>query len=689
MEKRSLAGRQVRLGILIGVVVYSTLIFYNGFSTLFQSLMIPGMNPLTTMRDILLTITLTSIVPIAVISFYLSFSLTPFFGVVKKIEQDFALDEEEKNKAIKNFLGFKKRLVVFVSVGYLLGFLSNIIPVLGTPYFRGVLLNLIPSMVSSVISINILLAISDMILERPFKLLRVIKVSDLPIQNRESSFFFKSLIFTLTQTGFVLYALAYLLLYLTKTQVLYHELSVALAKNQITADQATLRFLTGIQDTVGFVVPQTGLSFSDFEPNWNIVIVIGLAFGIVLLVASVGLAAIFGYFRKRQIDHLLKSVQDLSSGQSVEMLHIMIHDEIGIIEDGINQLIQRQRRNMNKVEGTSLSVQQASERLTEIIAHAEESIEGIARMATRIKDTTANQKIILNETTNSYLETVERLRSIIGGIQSQVLSVNDTSSAVHEMAASINSVYTTTQTAKDIASKLGQTAQTGFKSVSQGINAIKDIAEVSNQIKKLVSGIAKISSQTNLLAMNAAIEAAHAGEAGRGFAVVAEEVRNLATSSSQLTRKITEKIQDMLVLVDNTSKVSSEAGESLQAISQDIQKTVNMVAEIASAMNEQNAGTQMILQNITQLVHNSTQIQGQAEETNRMNLHLKDNMDRLIVGFQDVETASVEGVEVSQKVQEFSKNLIAVAERNRQVIEQLRVLISGLDDQINKVIQAG
>ncbi len=669
------------MGLVIGVVVYSTLIFYNTLSTLFQSLVIPGLSAIQIIGNTLWAITITALVPIVVISSYLSFSLNPFFKVIKKLENGMAIDTNERQRAIDNVLGFKKRLVIFVGIGYFLGFVSNLVPVVGTPYFRGTLLNLIPSMVSSLVSITILLAVSDLILERPFKLLRINSVSELKTSRKSASFLFKSVIFTLTQTLFVLYALGYIILYLGKTQVLYYQLSTSLAKSEITEPQAVALFLTNLQESAGFRLPPFDLGFSAFEPNWNGVIMMSVIFALVLLGISVGLAALFGFFRFRQINHLVANVQDLSTGKNTDVLSIMSYDEIGLLEDGINRIIQRQRRGMRQIEGTSLSVQQAAERLTDIIAKAEESIQATARMASKVQDTTASQKIVLDETTNSYAETVERLRTIVSGIQNQVVSVNDTSSAVHEMAASISSVYNTTQTAKDIAAKLGQTAQTGFKSVSQGINAIKDIAEVSNQIKKLVSGIAKISSQTNLLAMNAAIEAAHAGDAGRGFAVVAEEVRNLATSSSQMTRKITEKIQDMLILVDSTSKVSSEAGESLQAISQDIQKTVHMVAEIASAMKEQNAGTQMILQNITKLVRDSTMIQDQTEETNRMNLHLKDNMDRLVAGFQEMQSASDEGVQVARSVEEFTRNLIDVVEKNRIVIEKLRQLISGLEEQ--------
>jgi methyl-accepting chemotaxis protein len=678
--------QQRLIGFLIAGVVYFTLMFYLSISIVFQAIIIPGMAVGALLLTNFVAVSIQSAIPILGISFYLAWSLNPVFNLVKKLERGDSITPEEKEGALKNYFNFKNRLILFVGTGYLIGFLINVLVSLGTIYFRGTLLNTLPSVVSGVISIMVLLSLTDLILEKPLKLLGIRSLSDFSMAKKQWRFLTKNVIFNVLLVIFLIYSQSIMILYFSKTHILYYEIKNELLEGKIKEPEAVEHFVRGIIDSTGFKSDFfSNQSFDKFEPNWNDVIVFGLLFGLVLLGISITSGFIFGIYRDRQLKSLSENIDKLASGQTLKLLDLVTNDEIGFIEDRINQIILKQRRNYYHLEGSSLAAKNASEQLSKIIEFFEEAVKNLTENSGTMQKSTAVQKTILEETVASYQKTLEKLRTIVNNIQNQVEAVNDTSSAVHEMAASINSVYNTTQTAKAIASKLSQVAQTGFKSVNQGINAIKDIYQSSHEIKKYVNGIAKISSQTNLLAMNASIEAAHAGDAGRGFAVVAEEVRNLATSSSQITRKITNKIQEMLVLVENSSRVSSEAGESLQIISQEIQKTVQMVAEIASAMNEQNAGAQIILQNITGLVKGATNTQHEVEDAQTVNLHLKENMENLQRGFDEIFLVTQKELEVSKSTQEFANNLIEIARKNQQLIDRLQTIVLGME----KTVQQG
>ena len=156
------------------------------------------------------------------------------------------------------------------------------------------------------------------------------------------------------------------------------------------------------------------------------------------------------------------------------------------------------------------------------------------------------------------------------------------------MAANVKSVSEATEQADGFASKLARAAEAGTSSVSESILAIKKVEESSKKVTEMVSVIAQIAAQTNLLAMNAAIEAAHAGESGKGFAVVANEVRALAESSAKSAKGINAQIKKMVEAVRNGVSLSSKAGEELGLIMEDTTATTGLVRQIAEAMNEQN-----------------------------------------------------------------------------------------------------
>ena len=202
---------------------------------------------------------------------------------------------------------------------------------------------------------------------------------------------------------------------------------------------------------------------------------------------------------------------------------------------------------------------------------------------------------------------------------------------------------------------------------------MQEIQKSSAEVQEFVDIIKNLASQTNLLSMNAAIEAAHAGEYGQGFAVVAEEVRNLAESSAKSARNIQQHIQEMIVTIDNGVETINSAGQSFMNISQKVEETADFVAEISAAMEEQKIGaaeTQQATVTVVDAVHAVNDLaQTQTEDA----IQVREFMRTVVKASESTLKAVQDGVISTMHLKESIQEVKDSANNNTQsvdVIEQ-------------------
>jgi methyl-accepting chemotaxis protein len=282
------------------------------------------------------------------------------------------------------------------------------------------------------------------------------------------------------------------------------------------------------------------------------------------------------------------------------------------------------------------------------------------------------------ETTAKNLsEVFLALDHIIASVDSQATFVNQTSGAVTEMAANVKSVSDATIRANNLATQLSKAAVEGNEAVTNSIQAIRKVEASSKKVTEMVSVISQIASQTNLLAMNAAIEAAHAGEAGKGFAVVANEVRGLAESSAKSAKEISVQIKKMLETVHNGVALSETAGSALNSISTDISATTGLVKQIADAMTEQSLAANDILQSITSLVEETQSIKNNAIEQKRRNDIVRGSVDRNTEGMREIAQVTKHQSDEAQMILKSISDLKAIEAKNAEMARKLASLVGG------------
>ncbi len=201
------------------------------------------------------------------------------------------------------------------------------------------------------------------------------------------------------------------------------------------------------------------------------------------------------------------------------------------------------------------------------------------------------------------------------GASEQASSLEETSSALEQMAAMTRTNSENAKQANELADQARTAAQTGDKTMGQLNGAMTAINESSGKISKIIKVIEEIAFQTNLLALNAAVEAARAGEHGKGFAVVADEVRNLAMRAAEAARETTGLIEDSTNRAKEGTDVAGEVGKALGTIVADVTKVADLVSGITKASEEQAQGVDQVNTAVSQMDKVTQQNASGAEES--------------------------------------------------------------------------
>jgi methyl-accepting chemotaxis protein len=326
-----------------------------------------------------------------------------------------------------------------------------------------------------------------------------------------------------------------------------------------------------------------------------------LALGLLL---AVGFAA---FFVSRSISRPINSLsfifKDISEGEGdlTKTITITTQDEIKDLAHYFNLTIGKIKNLVSTIKQETDVLSQTGTDLSLNMTETSRSINEIMVNIQSIGTQTSKQQTSVKVTSSAMEQVLENIETLNSQIQKQTKCVYQSSSAVEEMLTNIQSVTQSLVQNKTNANKLAQVAKVGQTSLQEVSADIQEIADESAGLLEINAVMENIASQTNLLSMNAAIEAAHAGQAGKGFAVVASEIRKLAVSSSEQSKIISNILKKIKNSIDKITKSTSKVMLNFEAISKEVQTVTDQETNIRNAMEDQETDSQAMLKSIGSL----------------------------------------------------------------------------------------
>lgn len=395
-------------------------------------------------------------------------------------------------------------------------------------------------------------------------------------------------------------------------------------------------------------------------------IILGIVLFVILLLSSL-------FVKRLMIDNIVKTgkaINKISEGDAdlTVQLPVKTKDEVGQLSMSFNKFMQKMAMWIGQIKTSIKDTDVVNSKVSQSTQDITAAVEQIAAILQSISTEIISLDNGITMTVSSIEEITSNVSSMDNQIYDQATMVAQSTAAITEMIASLNNVEVITKNKQKATTELTKIAMEGKQQIEETTSIFQDVVEHISSIHVMVDSINDIATQTNLLSMNAAIEAAHAGEAGKGFAVVAEEIRKLAETAAQSSTDIMKIINDTTETVKKTDESVHNTSLAFDSINSEIIDTINAFSEIEISISELNIGGQQVL--------------SASEKINLVTTNIQTGSNEIKGGTEAILTSSEEIKNISNRVNKAMKE---VTIGNDSILESMQEMISNSSD-LNSIV---
>lgn len=378
-----------------------------------------------------------------------------------------------------------------------------------------------------------------------------------------------------------------------------------------------------------------------------------------------------------KFDEIKQNVDNLNMGDKDLTKRIRVHhnNEISKVKSSVNAFVNTVHETVMGIGNANLNLKNSFNNVNECLDETKVHIDNISREIEKASDTLSNEDASVVDTSNFVTEISKNITHLNAMIERQADAIAQAGASIEEMIGNIRSVTDSVEKMSTEFMDLNNATAEGVRKNLVVNELLETVLSQSKALQETNQIISSISSQTNLLSMNAMIESAHAGEAGQGFAVVAEEIRKLADTSAAQSKNIRENLKTIAENINKVVESANSSKSSFELVSQKAQNTSQLVLTIKGAMEEQNEGSKQVVDALNAMNKTSGDVQTSSREIENgtkeilaaietlkaSSANMSDNFNKIVATTQATQKATARlsqfATEMSGAVNDISKKI--------------------------------